>query len=56
MSRGITEAIFAESGKIFSSTHFFITTVRSGVKKSDAIFKRFGGIAFLPAALFVPRH
>ena len=34
LSGGITEAIFAESGKIFSSILLFIATVRSGVKKS----------------------
>ena len=56
MSRGITEAIFAESGKIFSSILLFIATVRSGVKKSAAIFISFGRIVSIPAALFVSRQ
>ena len=62
MSRGITEAIFVEFGKIFSSiltylyTLYFIATVRSRVKKSVAIFISSGGIMSIPAALFVSRH
>ena len=56
MSRGITEAMFAESGKIFSSILLFIATVRSGVKKSVAIFISFGGIVSIPAVLIVSRH
>ena len=55
-SRGITEAIFAESGKIFSSILLFIATVRRGVKKSAAIFISFDGIVSIPAALFVLRQ
>ena len=56
MPRGITEAIFAGFGKIFSSILLFITIVRSGVKKSAAIFKSFGGIVSIRAALLVSRH
>ena len=48
MSRGITEAIFAEPGKIFSFILLFIATVRSGVKKSAAIFISFGEIVSIP--------
>ena len=48
LSGGITEAIFAESGKIFSSILLFIATVRSGVKKSAAIFISFGEIVSIP--------
>ena len=56
MARGITEAIFAEVGKIFSSILLFIATVRNGVKKSAAIFISFSGIVSIPAALFVSRQ
>ena len=56
MSRGITEAIFAESGKIFCSILLFIATVRSGVKNSAAIFISFCGIVSILAALFVSRQ
>ena len=56
MSRGITEAIFAKSGKIFSSILLFIATVRRGVKKSAAVFISFGGIVSIRVALFVSRH
>ena len=37
LSRVITEALFAESGKIFSSTLLFIATVRSGIEKSAQV-------------------
>ena len=50
------EAIFAESGKIFSSILLLIATGRSGVKKSAAIFINFGGIVSIPAALFISRQ
>ena len=56
MSTGITEAIFEESGKIFSSIILFIATVRSGVKKSAAIFISVDGTVSIPAALFVSRY
>ena len=55
MSRGITDAIFAEPGEIFSSI-LFITTVRSGVKNAAAIFISFSGIVSITAALFVSRQ
>ena len=55
-SRGIAEAIFAESGKIFSSRLLFIAAVRRGVKESAASFISFDGIVSIPASLFVSRH
>ena len=56
MSRGITETIFAEYGKIFPSILFLIATVRSGVQKSASIFMSFGGIVSIPAALFLSKQ
>ena len=56
MSKGITEANFAESGKTFSSILLFIATVGSGVKKSVAIFISFRGIVSIPGTLYVSRQ
>ena len=55
MSKGITEATFAESGEIFSFMLLFIATVRSGLKISAAIFTSFDGIVSIPAALLISR-
>ena len=56
LSRGTTEAIFTEPGKIFSSILLFIATVSSRIKKSAANFIIFGGIVSIPAALIASRN